>query len=91
MAARCARRHLEAEAGSSSQVAELEEMVSALQQEKRELKAPLASVRIRAETSIKQLDEARVKATAAEEAAKIAEEGQKKSRRVGEGLQEGYC
>ena len=79
MAARCARRQLEAEAGSSSWVAELEEMVSALQQEKRELEALLASVRIRAETSIKKLDEARVKATAVEEAAKIAEEGYKKA------------
>jgi hypothetical protein len=36
-----------------------------LQQEKRELEASLASVRIRAETSIKKFDEARVKATAA--------------------------
>ena len=36
-------------------------------------------MRIRAETSIKQLDEAREKATAAEEAAKTAEEGQRKA------------
>ena len=36
-------------------------------------------MRIRAETSIKQLDEAREKATAAEEAAKTAEEGRRKA------------
>ena len=70
---------MEAEAGTSSRVAELEKMVSALQQEKRDLEASLASMRIRAETSIKQLDEAREKATAAEEAVKIAEEGRRKA------------
>ena len=75
----CAQRQLEAEAGSSLQVAELKKMVSALQQEKRDLEASLASVRIRADTSIKQLDEVREKATAAEEAAKTAEEGRRKA------------
>ena len=79
VAARCARRQLVAEAGTSSRVAELEKMVSALHQEKRDLEASLAFVRIRAETSIKQLDEAREKATAAEEAAKTAEEGRRKA------------
>ena len=54
-------------------------MVSALQKEKKDLEASLASVRIRAETSIKQLDEARGKATAAEDAAKTAEVGRKKA------------
>jgi peptidoglycan hydrolase CwlO-like protein len=70
---------LEAEAGASSRVAELEEMVSALQKEKKDLEASLASVRISAETSIKQLDEARDQATAVEDAAKTAEEGRKKA------------
>jgi len=42
VAARCARRQLEAEAGTSSRVAQLEKMVSALQQEKRDLEASLA-------------------------------------------------
>jgi len=70
---------LEAEAGTSSRVAELEEMVSALQQEKKDLEASLASMHIRAETSIRQLDEARAKALAAEDAAKTAEEGWKKA------------
>ena len=79
VAARCARRQLEAEAGTSSRVAELEEMVSALQQEKKDLEASLASMHIRAETSIRQLDEARGKASAAEDAAKTAEEGWKKA------------
>jgi len=45
-----------------------------LQKEKTDLEASLASVRIRAETSIKQLDEARDRAKAAEDAAKAAEE-----------------
>jgi hypothetical protein len=53
---------------------ELEERVSALQKEKKDLKASLASVRIRAETSIKQLEEARDRAQAAEDAAKTAED-----------------
>ena len=79
VAARCARRQLEAEAGTSSRVAELEEMVSALQKEKKDLEASLASVRIRAETSIRQLDEARDQATAAEDVAKTAVEGRKKA------------
>ena len=79
VAARCAQRQLEAEAGTSSRVAELEEMVSALQNEKKDLEASLASVRIRAETSIKQLDEARGKATAAEDAARTTEEGWKRA------------
>ena len=56
MAARCARRQLEVGVGASSCVAELEERVSALQKEKKDLKASLASVRIRVETSIKQLE-----------------------------------
>ena len=49
-------------------------MVSSLQKEKKDLEASLASVRIRAETSIKQLEEAHSKAKAAEEAAKAAED-----------------
>ena len=77
VAARCARRQLEVDVGASSRVAELEEMVSALQKEKKDVEASLASVRIRAETSIKQLSEARERATAAEDAAKTAEEGRK--------------
>jgi len=77
VAARCARRQLEVDVGASSLIAELEEMVSALQKEKKDVEASLASVRIRAETSIKQLSEARERATAAEDAAKTAEEGRK--------------
>jgi hypothetical protein len=50
-------------------------MVSALQREKKDLEVSLTSVRIRAETSIKQLDEAREQATAAEDAFKTTEEG----------------
>ena len=57
-------------------------MVSALQKEKKDLEASLASVRIRAETSIKQLDEARGRATAAEDAAKNAEEDRKKAKEL---------
>ena len=52
-------------------------MVSALQKEKQDIKASLASMRIRAETAIKQLEEARGKATAVEDNAKAAEEGRK--------------
>ena len=73
VAARCARRQLEVEVGASSWVAELKEMVSVLQKEKKDLKASLASVRIRAEISMKQLDEAHDRAKAAEDVAKIAE------------------
>ena len=79
VAAGCARMQLEAEVGASSRVAELERMVSALQREKKDLEAPLASVRIRAETSIKQLNEAREQATAVEDAFNTAEEGRKKA------------
>ena len=61
------------------QVAELKKMVSALQQEKRDLEASLASMRIRAETSIKQLDEAHGQAAVVEDAAKTAKEGRKKA------------
>ena len=75
VAARCARRQSEAEAGASARVAELEKMVSALQKEKQDIKASLASVRIRAETAIKQLEEARGKAIAVEDNAKAAKEG----------------
>ena len=82
VAARCAQRQLEVEAVASSRVAELEEMVSTLQTEKKDLELSLASVRIRAETSIKQLDEARGRATAAEDAAKNAEEGRKKAKEL---------
>ena len=74
VAARCARRQLEVEVGASSWVAELEEMVSVLQKEKKDLKASLASVRIRAEISMKQLDEAHDRAKAAEDVAKTAKE-----------------
>ena len=52
VAARCARRWMEVEVGSSSRIAELEERVSALQKEKNDLEASLASVHIRAEISI---------------------------------------
>ena len=79
VAARCARRQLEVEAVATSRVAELEEIVSALQTEKKDLEASLASVRIRAETSIKQLDEAHRQAAVDEDAAKTAEEGRKKA------------
>ena len=65
---------MEVEVGASSRVLELEERASALQKEKKDLDASLASVRIRAETSIKQLEEARDRAQAAEDAAKTAEE-----------------
>ena len=74
VAVRCARRQLEVEVGASSWVAELEEMVSVLQKEKKDLEESLASVRISAETSIKQLDEAHDLAKAAEDAARTAEE-----------------
>ena len=70
VAARCAQRHMEVEVGSSSRIAELEERVSALLKEKNDLETSLASVRIRAETSIKQLEEARGRAKDAEDAAK---------------------
>ena len=72
VAARCARRQLEVEVGASSRVLELEERASALQKEKKDLDASLASVRIRAETSIKQLEEARDRAKSAKDAAKNA-------------------
>ena len=78
VAACCARRQLEVEAVATSRVAELEEMVSALQKEKKHLEVSLASVRIRAETDIRQLDEARDQTTAAEDVAKTAVEGQKR-------------
>jgi len=74
VAACCARRQMKVEVGASSRVAELEERVSALQREKNEHEASLASVRIRAETYIKQLEEARGWAQAAEEAAKVSED-----------------
>ena len=74
VAARCARRQLEVEAGSSSRIAELEEKVSTLQKEKNDLEASLASVRIRVETSIKQLDEACGRAKDAEDTAKAAKD-----------------
>ena len=74
VAARCARRQLEVDVGASSRVAELEEMVSALQKEKKDVEVSLASVRIRAEISMKQLDEAHDRAKAAEDVAKTAEE-----------------
>ena len=44
VAARCARRQMEVEVGASSRIAELEERVAALQREKTELEASLASV-----------------------------------------------
>ena len=53
VATRYARRQMEVKIGSSSRIAELEERVSALLKEKNDLEASLASVRIRAETSIK--------------------------------------
>ena len=62
------------EVASSSRIAELEERVSALQKEKNDLEASLDSVRIRAETSIKQLAEARGWAKATEDAAKAIED-----------------
>ena len=62
VATRYARRWMEVEVGSSSRIAELEERVSALQKEKNDLEASLASVGIRAEISIKQLEEARDRA-----------------------------
>ena len=74
VATRYARRQLEVEVGSSSRIAELEEKVSTLQKEKNDLKASLASVRIRVETSIKQLDEACGRAKEAEDAAKATED-----------------
>ena len=74
VAARCAQRQLEVEVGASSRVAEFEEMVSVLQKEKKDLEESLASVRIRAGTSIKQLDEAHDLAKVAEDAARTAEE-----------------
>ena len=74
VAARYAQRQLEVEVGASSRVAEFEEMVSVLQKEKKDLEESLASVRISAETSIKQLDEAHDLAKAAEDAARTAEE-----------------
>ena len=62
------------EVRSSSCIAELEERVSALQKEKNDLEASLASVHIRVKTSIKQLEEARNRAKAAEDAAKATED-----------------
>ena len=71
---RGSQRLVEVEVGASSRVAEFEEMVSVLQKEKKDLEESLASVRISAETSIKQLDEAHDLAKAAEDAARTAEE-----------------
>ena len=55
-------------------------MVSALQKEKKDFEVSLASVRIRAETSIKQLDEVHGQAAVVEDAGKTAEEGRKKAK-----------
>ena len=74
VAARCTQRQMKVEVGASSRIAKLEDRVSALQREKTELEASLASVQIRVETSIKQLEEARGWAQAAEEAAKVSED-----------------
>jgi hypothetical protein len=65
---------MEVEVGASWSVVELKEKVAALQKEKTNLEASLASVRIRAETSTKQLEEARGKAQTAKETAKAAED-----------------
>ena len=64
-------------------------MVSALQKEKKDLEASLASVHIRAETSTKQLEEARDRAKAAEDAAKIAKEHRKSTEELVKAFRQG--
>ena len=57
----------------SSRVAELEEKLFVLEKEKTDLEVSLASARSQAETSTKQLEEARERARVAEDTAKTSE------------------